>query len=536
MRRVGGCLLALTVIFPLSAHADVQSGVAAYSAGNYAVAFAELKPLADGNAEASYLVGMMYEQGHGVVADDTEAVRAYRVAANLGHANAQYLLGVHTQTGLGTSPNKVEAYKWLVLAQRGGVVAAQQFLGSFIGSMSPEEIAAATAMIDALCNKGDPACRPTQSKSMAPPQDAKREGPVSPDAKPTDKQAAVAQVPPPVEAVPMSGTLVAVQQTAVFDRPNSNKRVGDLRPWERVTAIARTRDDWFHIQSKASDGWVTGRSMRDEPAAEKLAWSRVKPGDIPALKAFVDRFPNGAHYEEALVKLDTALAVAAEGSSAQALPKSQPPALPSDRVASSKTQTPKAAPSRRDQVSETASLNRAELGENALVAVTEPVVASELTTPTPSADPPRVAMATPPSGDTGPILMSGTTFEHYDQAMRLMNDSNYAAAEAVLKEIVTNHHDDPVAEKAEYRLGEIYFRRGEYQAAADTFGRFRSAYPHSANDPLALMNYARSLGRLGRTSEACQAFRSLGTEYPGLSGEAKEQRNAEIQQLHCGRG
>jgi TolA-binding protein len=535
MRRVGGCLLAITLVLPLSAHADVQSGVAAYSAGNYPVAFAELQPLADGNAEASYLVGMMYEQGHGVVANDTEAVRAYRVAASLGHANAQYLLGVHTQTGLGTAPNKVEAYKWLVLAQRGGVVAAQQFLGSFIGTMSPEEIATATAMIDALCNKGDPACRPTQSKSMAPSQEGKREAPIVPEAKPTDKQTEAAQAPPPVEAVPMSGTLVAVQQTSVFDRPNSNKRVGDLRPWERVTAIARTRDDWFHIQGKVSDGWVTGRSMRDEPAAEKLAWSRVKPGDIPALKAFVDRFPNGAHYEEALVKLDTALAVAAEGSSAPGSPKSQPPAPPSDRVASSTAQTPKAL-SRRDQGSETASLNRAELGGNVPMAGPEPVVATELTTQTSSPEAPRVAMAAPPSGDTGPILMSGTTFERYDQAMRLMNDSNYAAAEAVLKEIVTNHHDDPVAEKAEYRLGEIYFRRGEYQAAADTFGKFRSAYPHSTNDPLALMNYARSLGRLGRTSEACQAFRTLGTEYPGLSGEAKEQKNTETRQLNCGRG
>ena len=46
-----------------------------------------------GDAEAQYNLGLMYDNGEGVLQDDAEAVKWYRLAAEQGRADAQLLLG-----------------------------------------------------------------------------------------------------------------------------------------------------------------------------------------------------------------------------------------------------------------------------------------------------------------------------------------------------------------------------------------------------------------------------------------------------------
>jgi len=48
----------------------------------------------DGDADAQYRLGFMYQTGRGVPEDDAEAIWWYRLAADQGHASAQYLLGL----------------------------------------------------------------------------------------------------------------------------------------------------------------------------------------------------------------------------------------------------------------------------------------------------------------------------------------------------------------------------------------------------------------------------------------------------------
>tara|TARA_R110000765_G_scaffold324976_2_gene416497 strand:+ start:916 stop:1131 length:216 start_codon:yes stop_codon:yes gene_type:complete len=46
-----------------------------------------------GDADAQYNLGIMYDTGRGVPENDAEAVRWYRLAAEQGDANAQFNLG-----------------------------------------------------------------------------------------------------------------------------------------------------------------------------------------------------------------------------------------------------------------------------------------------------------------------------------------------------------------------------------------------------------------------------------------------------------
>ena len=62
-----------------------------------------------GDADAQYNLGVMYDQGRGVAQDDAEAMRWWRLAAEQGLADAQYNLGVSYVTGEGVPQDYVQA-------------------------------------------------------------------------------------------------------------------------------------------------------------------------------------------------------------------------------------------------------------------------------------------------------------------------------------------------------------------------------------------------------------------------------------------
>ena len=59
--------------------------VNAYNAGNYIAAYENFKPLAEqGDASAQSNLAVLYREGRGVLQDDAEAVKWYRLAAEPG--------------------------------------------------------------------------------------------------------------------------------------------------------------------------------------------------------------------------------------------------------------------------------------------------------------------------------------------------------------------------------------------------------------------------------------------------------------------
>jgi tetratricopeptide (TPR) repeat protein len=82
-------LVLLALLAPLNACADGEKGVAAQLSGDYATAAKEYKKAAEqDNAIAQNNLGFMYRNGKGVLQDDKEAVKWYRLAAEQGSTNA----------------------------------------------------------------------------------------------------------------------------------------------------------------------------------------------------------------------------------------------------------------------------------------------------------------------------------------------------------------------------------------------------------------------------------------------------------------
>ena len=68
-----------------------------------------------GHAQAQFNLGAMYATGEGVLQDDAEAVKWYRMAAEQGHAMAQSNLGVMYDKGQGcpkTMPKLPSGSAW----------------------------------------------------------------------------------------------------------------------------------------------------------------------------------------------------------------------------------------------------------------------------------------------------------------------------------------------------------------------------------------------------------------------------------------
>lgn len=144
-------LLALGIASLLSlsgqiAHADFDTGCAAFDRGDYDRARAEWEPLAArGQAEAQFRLGCLYVFGQGVPEDHAMAFRLYRLAAEQGNADAQNNLGGLYAEGLGVEPDLVEAYMWLELAASQGHETARKNQSFLAASMTNEQIAAARA-------------------------------------------------------------------------------------------------------------------------------------------------------------------------------------------------------------------------------------------------------------------------------------------------------------------------------------------------------------------------------------------------------
>lgn len=113
-------------------HEWMEKGSKAYDEKDYVTARKWLAKAAEqGDAEAQYKLGILYNRGHGVETNKEEALLWYQKAAEQGLAIAQCKLGDMYLYGLGdmASCNYAEALKWYEKAAAQGDILAQNSLG-----------------------------------------------------------------------------------------------------------------------------------------------------------------------------------------------------------------------------------------------------------------------------------------------------------------------------------------------------------------------------------------------------------------------
>lgn len=117
------------------AFAGYDEGMAAYQKHDYSTALKEWKPAAEqGNLDAQYSLGMLYENGQGVAKDYKQAFFWYKKVADHGNPNAQSKIGAMYAEGKGVERDYPQAAHWLREAANQDVPAAQSTLGLLLES------------------------------------------------------------------------------------------------------------------------------------------------------------------------------------------------------------------------------------------------------------------------------------------------------------------------------------------------------------------------------------------------------------------
>jgi TPR repeat protein len=123
---------------------DFGAGLEAATKGDFATALREWRPLAEqGYPGAQYNLGVMYQEGNGVVQDYAEAVRWYRLAAEQGIAYAQKGLGDMYAKGDGVLQDYGSAHMWYNIAAANGYEDARENRDIVADRMTADAIAEA---------------------------------------------------------------------------------------------------------------------------------------------------------------------------------------------------------------------------------------------------------------------------------------------------------------------------------------------------------------------------------------------------------
>lgn len=156
------CFMALTgqtLADPLS------EAVRVYDTGDYEQAVKLFTPLAEkGNAEAQYVLGIMYRAGRGVPQDFKKAKKWYLLSAEQGHPIAPFYLGWIYAKGKGVSKDVVRGYMWLNIAIANTPDADErkkEFIvdrDSLAASMTADQIAKAQALSKKCMSKKFKGC------------------------------------------------------------------------------------------------------------------------------------------------------------------------------------------------------------------------------------------------------------------------------------------------------------------------------------------------------------------------------------------
>ena len=176
MKKYVALLIVWVAFATAPAFAGWEEGVDAYNKGDYKTALREWQPLAEqGDVDAQFYLGVMYENGRGLPQDYKEAIKWYKLSAEQGDAEAKYNLGVFYDKGWGVPQDYKEAVKWYRLSAEQGYADAQYNIGvSYeLGDGVPQDYVRAHMWINLAASNGRDGgakARDIVAKKMTPAQ------------------------------------------------------------------------------------------------------------------------------------------------------------------------------------------------------------------------------------------------------------------------------------------------------------------------------------------------------------------------------
>jgi tol-pal system protein YbgF len=133
--------------------------------------------------------------------------------------------------------------------------------------------------------------------------------------------------------------------------------------------------------------------------------------------------------------------------------------------------------------------------------------------------------------DAGSAQLAMGEQADFDAANALLSSGDNAGAASQFVLFTQNYPGSPLEGQARLKQGEAHEAAGNTREAARAYLEAYSRNPSSENAPEALFRLGRSLGRLGKTSEACVTLGEVDVRYPGTP--AASSALTEMSALSC---
>ncbi len=135
----------------------------------------------------------------------------------------------------------------------------------------------------------------------------------------------------------------------------------------------------------------------------------------------------------------------------------------------------------------------------------------------------------PPSGNSGSQPVAGSAETLFSNARRDQSGGKADLALAEYQDFLKAYPNTDLAPAAQYNIGEILYRRGEFDSARKAFDLVLEKYPENDKTVDAMFMKAKCLVASNQKRSAAREFRALIRKYPdtGLAEKAK----AELKKL-----
>ena len=121
----------------------------------------------------------------------------------------------------------------------------------------------------------------------------------------------------------------------------------------------------------------------------------------------------------------------------------------------------------------------------------------------------------------------------YDYAYSFIKARNFDRAEMEFAKFMTEHPNHPLVSNAKYWYGETFYVRGGYEKSARIFAEGYQQFPKGPKAASNLLKLGMALTGMGKTDDACIAYKQLKKDYAQSSVSVLKRASTEMKRINC---
>ncbi|PCI99994.1 MAG: tol-pal system protein YbgF [Alphaproteobacteria bacterium] len=138
------------------------------------------------------------------------------------------------------------------------------------------------------------------------------------------------------------------------------------------------------------------------------------------------------------------------------------------------------------------------------------------------------------SQSTGAVSKSSDSAPRaYDYAYSFIKARDFNRAEREFAKFMTEYPNHPLVSNAKYWYGETFYVRGEYEKSARIFAEGYQQFPKGPKAASNLLKLGMALTGMGKTADACIAYKQLKKDYAQSSVSVLKRASTEMKRINC---